>query len=171
MHSHFPFVTNPGIDLTNPALPMIFIIVFVNPECVNVYNGKCTIFFVGDYYFFDFSYIMDKSVSVEKVLPSFAPSFFVISAQRHNPVNRIMGLNGSRPGPNHIRVKNRIKQVCVLCIPGSGFTVYDLGDFDFLFSHDAIFGIEGSRQAENFPLSVLFPVFIFKFIKGINVPF
>jgi hypothetical protein len=49
-----------------------------------------------------------------------------------------MGLKGSRPRPNHVRVKNRNKKVYVLCIPGFGFSVYDLGDFDFLFSHDAI---------------------------------
>jgi len=117
------------VHFADAALPVeAFSGRLVPPEGIDVHHGERTVPLLGDLDPDRVALISDEIVSVEDVLPAFAPAIPVESSQDEDPVDRIMGISSRRPRPDHVRVDHGEEEIRILRVPASGFEIHQILD-------------------------------------------
>jgi hypothetical protein len=117
------------VHLADAALPVkVFSDRLVPPESIDVDHGERPVPLLGDLDPDRVALIPDQIVSVEDVLPALTPAIPVESSQDEDSVDRIMGISGRRPRPDHVRVDHGEEEVRILCVPAGGFEIHQFLD-------------------------------------------
>jgi hypothetical protein len=96
----------------------------ITPKGVDIDNGVGSVTLFGHHNFDGFSSIVYELMSSKEIIPTLFPTNSVVSPLRKHPIRRVVSVFVSRPRPDHIRMKQRNKGLCVLIVPRIGFKIY-----------------------------------------------
>ncbi len=112
------------IYLAGAAGPVeLGLVLFVDPEGVNDYNGEPAVELLGDFDADGFSAVVGEDVVGEQAVPNVLPTPRIKPSHRHDPGLGIVALSVRRPNPDHVGVEQGNEGVGVEVVPGGGFCV------------------------------------------------
>jgi hypothetical protein len=129
MHNQLPVpVRHPGIDLPDPALPVIIVALLVAPQGVDIHHRQRSIAFPRHLDPSDRAPVVDQPVLAEQLLPSSFPALAVVAPEHKYPSRGIVVVRRRRPRPHHVGMKNVNQRLGVLPVPGARLAIHYLLD-------------------------------------------
>lgn len=101
-----PAVFDLNVNLAGAALPVEFgLVVFVDPEGVDVDDGEGSVELVGDFDADGGSVVVGQGEVLEQAVPVGFPTVGIEPAHRHDPGFGVVALRVRRPNPDHVGVE------------------------------------------------------------------
>ena len=135
VHDQLPTVGHFGVDLAGPAFPVKVAAIAATPQSIDVNHREGTVTFLRNNDTHNLASVVDKPVCVEERLPATNPAIAVVASPLQDPAFGIVGLGIGRPWPYHVRMEDREKQIDILSVPSSRFSMDDFLDLGLQSSH------------------------------------